>query len=486
MEAVTANERELRRARDRRASASQIDIVNALRQRGQNLLSLSTPQDADLTDTAIDLGLGFVPGPGTALSARDFERARREGDGLGMGLASLGMIPVVGGVARAANKTRRSGKAVQAAAPAIRESLEATIDRLGYNPEEIAARYPMTAPPVLARDKKTGKEFLQKENSAEARAVEKVRKAAQKDIDAGNYTPYFDASQRVYADASQQPLQGRTLTDALPKRQETIDKYAAQFDTPEARNRLVAAFRAGSQDPLAKDWYAMGQLESEFISEFGEKKGREMFKERFADAMSATTGGADPTSNLLMAGYGNFLRQSGVPQPAAAYEFPYPIGGRFASGNMAMYDKVINKGAGLQASKTPKRFNFSANFLGHRDRATIDEQMSGGFQPGLMVPPGDSYGVFEKVVHDLAAQEGVQPANFQDVAWKGLKGVPGKPMIQHVNEAIERTARVTGKKPEDVVRDSLVRGTHPLYGVAGAGLGTAALIGALRGQEEEF
>ena len=77
------------------------------------------------------------------------------------------------------------------------------------------------------------------------------------------------------------------------------------------------------------------------------------------------------------------------------------------------------------------------------------------------------------------------PANFQDVTWKGLKGVPGKPMIQHVNEAIERTARVTGKKPEDVVRDSLVRGTHPLYGIGAAGIGTAALVSALRGQEEE-
>jgi hypothetical protein len=355
---------------------------------------------------------------------------------------------------------------------------------VGYNRAKIAADYPETAPPVLAKDDKTGKEFLKKQNSAEAQAVEKVRKAAQKEIDKGNYTPFFDVNQRFYADASKYPLQGRTVTDALPKKQATIDKYTEQFDTPEARERLTAAFREGSKDPMAKDWYAMGQLEAEFIKEFGAKKGREMFKERFADAMAATTGGADPTSNLLMASYGNFLRQSGVPQPTAAYEFPYPIGGRFASGNMAMYDKVINQGAGLQASKTPKRFDFSANFMGHRDRATIDEQMSGGFQPGLLVPPGDSYGIFEKVVHDLAAKEGVQPANFQDVSWKGLKGVPGKPMIQHINEAIERTARVTGKTPDEVVRDSLVRGTHPLYGLGATGIGTAGAFSGLLGQED--
>ena len=452
------------------------DLIDALRNRARKFVSLDTPKDADLGDMAADIGAGFLPGIGTALSARDFERARREDDMLGMALSSLGAIPVVGGVTRAANKARKGDAVVDA----LRKA-----ENVGYDRAKVARQYPDTAPPVMATDPKTGKEFLQKQNSAEAQAVEKVRKAAQKDIDKGNYTPYFDVEKRFYADATQYPLQGRTVTDALPKKQATIDKYTAEFDTPEARARLTQAFREGSKDPLAKDWYAMGQLEAEFIKEFGEKKGREMFKERFADAMSATTGGADPTANLLMSAYGNFLRQKGVPQPRAAYEFPYPIGGRFASGNMAMYDKVINQGAGLQAAKTPKRFDFSSNFLGHRDRATIDEQMSGGFRPGLLVPPGDSYGVFEKVVHDLAKAEGVQPANFQDVAWKGLKGAPGKPMIQHVNEAIERTARVTGKKPEEVVRDSLVRGTHPLYGIAGTGLTAGALAAALRDQDGE-
>jgi hypothetical protein len=353
---------------------------------------------------------------------------------------------------------------------------------LGYDQAKIAMQYPDVAPPELAIDKKTGKEFLQKQLSDEARAVEKARKAAQKDIDAGKYTPFFDVEKRYYADAAQHPLQGRTVTDALPKKQETIDKYRKQYDTPEARKRLTDAFKKGSQDPLTKDWYAMGQLEAEFIKEYGPEKGRNLFKEAFADAMAATTGGADPTSNMLMGYYGNYLRQQGIPQPTAAYEFPYPTGGRYASGNMAMYDKVINQGKGFQANKTPKRFDFSANFLGHRDRATIDEQMSGGFDPKLVVPPGDSYGVFEAVVHDLAKQQGVQPANFQDVSWAGLKGTKGKPMIQHVNEAIERTARVTGKTPEEVVRDSLVRRTHPLYGVAGTGLTAGALAAAARDQ----
>lgn len=455
--------------------------IEALRNRVQKLLSLDTPQDQDMVDVGADIGAGFVPGLGTVISARDFERARRDDDKLGMGFSAIGMIPVVGGAARGVNKARQGKKATDATVKALRGKKA----DLGYDQEKIASQYPDLAPPVLAKDAKTGKEFLEKQLSDEALAVMAARKAAQKDIDAGNYTPFFRVDDRFYADANQYPLQGRTLTDAMPKKQATIDNFTAKFDTPEIRQRLTDAYKRGAKDPMTKDWYAMGQLEAEFIKEYGPEKGRALFKESFADAMAATTGGADPTANLLMSYYGNFLRQGGQTVPKNAYSMPYPIGGRYASGNMAMYDKVINEGAGLQAAKTPKRFDFSANFLGHRDRATMDEQMMSAFDPKLKAPPGDSYGVVEGVVHKLAKQQGVEPANFQDVTWAGLKGTTGKPMIQHVNEAIERTSRVTGKAPQDVVRDSLVRRTHPLYGVGATGLGAAAIAAALRNQRED-
>lgn len=463
-------------------------VINALRDRARKFASLDSQPDADLGDMAIDIGAGFVPGLGTAQAGRDFERARREGDKLGMGLAGIGMVPVVGGVTKgisALRKAKQGAEAATDAAPSLRQVLEqvaAKSDDVGYDRAKIAKQYPDTAPPVLAKDPKTGKEFLQKQNSAEAMAVEKVRKAAQKDIDKGNYTPYFDVSKREYVDPKNYPLQGATITDALPKKQATIDKWKQEFDTPEVRENLKAAFLRGNKDPLTKDWYATGQLEKQFVKEYGDKLGRSEYKEAFPVAMAATTGGADPTSNLLMSYYGNFLRKGGQEMPKAAYEMPYPIGGRYASGNMDMYDKVINQGAGL-TTDTPKRFNFAADFMGHLDRPTIDEQMSGLYKPGMVVPPGDSYGVMEQVLNDVAKTQGVTPVNFQEVSWAGAKGTAGKPMIQHINEAIERTARVTGKTPEEVVRDSLVRRTHPLYGVGAAGV---AGVGAasMMGQEE--
>lgn len=341
-----------------------------------------------------------------------------------------------------------------------------------YDVEAVGKRYPRTVSPELAIDKKTGKEFLQKVNSSEAEAVSKARKAAQADISEGNFNPYFDPSSRFYVDPMPYNLQGNTLVDAMPKRADTIAKYEAMANEPEALTRLEGAYVRGSENPNASQWYAMGQLEDAFRQQYGDDLGRQLFKARFADAMSATTGGADPTSNLLMANFANFMKEAKTPLPEKSYDLPFPIGGRYASNNIAMYDRLLgDQGVGLTTAN-PKRFNFSGNFLGDTSRATIDEQMSGLFQPGMMIPPGDSYGIYEKALGDLATKYGTAPAEFQDVAWAGgkLAKTPNyrpQPMIQTVNEAIERTARVTGLDPEEVVAAGLVGARRPMYARGG-------------------
>jgi hypothetical protein len=52
---------------------------------------------------------GFHPVLGPALSAKDFEMARREGSLAGMGLASLGMVPLAGGVIKPISKVAKTG-----------------------------------------------------------------------------------------------------------------------------------------------------------------------------------------------------------------------------------------------------------------------------------------------------------------------------------------------------------------------------------------
>ena len=99
----------------------------------------------------------------------------------------------------------------------------------------------------------------------------------------------------------------------------------------------------------------------------------------------------------------------------------------------------------------------------------------GLFDPkGPGSPANNTYGAHEKVVIDLAKKYGVSPREFQEVAWAGAKKAkegakyPGsKPMIQEVNEAIERTARVTGMSPQDVLEKAVIRSEMPLYSTPG-------------------
>ena len=117
------------------------EVINALRDRTRKFVSLDTPKDSDLGDLAIDIGAGFVPVVGTATSARDFERARRENDKLGMALSSLGMIPVVGGVTAGVSKLRKGAKVadkVADASPALREVIEQAVAKADDVPEALA------------------------------------------------------------------------------------------------------------------------------------------------------------------------------------------------------------------------------------------------------------------------------------------------------------------------------------------------------------
>jgi hypothetical protein len=344
-------------------------------------------------------------------------------------------------------------------------------DKVSYDREKLARQYPDLAPPSAAIDKNTGKPFPQKEKSDEAKALEKTLAVTRREMARDGYTPYFNPEERFYVDPAPYNLQGNTLVDSVAKRPDTIEKYEALAQDPAAMDRLRAAYERGSEYPGAKDWYAMGQLEDAFIQEYGPEMGRQMFKERFADSMAATTGGADPTSNLLMAVYGNLTKEAGDNIPVDTYNLPFPIGGRFAKTNTAMFEKLINRGEGLTTAN-PKRFNFSADFLGDTSRATIDEQMSGMFDPKMTAPPKGSYGIYERALGDLAKMYGVPPANFQDVSWAGGKLVKTpnfqpKPMIQIVNDAIERTARVTGQDPEEVVYESMIKAKRPMYAHGG-------------------
>jgi len=403
------------------------------------------------------------------------------------GTAVLSAVPILGRPAGVA--TRKAIKAAtkmpeMTVTPKTKPKAPAIVSRVsgaerrapssaGYSREELAVRYPETAPPVTKIDKRTGKEFLSKSESPEAAALAAERARVAAEMKDEGYTPFFNPEERYYADPTGYQLEGNTL-DIRPAREDTIAKYEAMANDPEAMDRLRQAYALGSEYPGAEKWYAMGQLEDAYKRSLGDDEGRSMFKQRFADAMAATTGGMDPDANLRLAQYMNYQAEQGLPTPIASFELPYPIGGGKygVMPNVAQYEAIINRGAGLSTAN-PKRFNFSSNFLGDVNRATLDEQMmSGGWDPKLQMPPSNTYGIYEGALGRLAKELGVAPAEAQDVMWAGIKlpkdtSYTPKPMIQIVNDLIERTARLTGQSPDEVVEQALVKAKRPMYAEGG-------------------
>ena len=184
--------------------------------------------------------------------------------------------------------------------------------------------------------------------------------------------------------------------------------------------------------------------------------------------MAATTSGNRPTNNLLISQYLEYQRAKGLPMPQGAYEMPPGIGGRRAMPNVASYEKAMEGGgySGLGKDQ-PKMHNFARSFIGDLSRGVMDEQMAAGGLPHdasmqeQMRTTG--YGYLEQPLHIEAQRAGMPVGEAQGIMWHGFKGEAGKPMIQEINDAIERTHRLTGVPRSEIVRQAIIRKQMPLY-----------------------
>jgi hypothetical protein len=83
--------------------------LRAVVDRLRRMVSLDPVKDQDTGEVAADVALGFIPGANLPLVARDFERARRSDDSVGMGLAAVGALPM----GRLASMLRRTPDGVR-------------------------------------------------------------------------------------------------------------------------------------------------------------------------------------------------------------------------------------------------------------------------------------------------------------------------------------------------------------------------------------
>ena len=353
---------------------------------------------------------------------------------------------------------------------------------------ELAERYPLVLPGRPAIDAVTGKEYIAKDLSDEAKAVAQARAIAQKEIKAGNFDPYFPPENRQPVDKGLFPQYDFDTTQLVASRPETFAKYDAIANDPRAEQSLIQMMLKGKEsEETASGWYHMNQLLEKYIEVYGPEIGPDKFRTNFAESMAATTGGMSPTNNFMLAHYGNFNANqtpypSNAPQELSlgAYDMPYPI----AAGKMGLrnnadaFNKMVLGEAGITPDN-PKRFDFAGNFLG-QDRAVMDEQMMGGsfgkIDPKLAgAPPAKMYGHFANKVGEIGQDLGMSPSNAQELGWFGAKAFknPGKditpqPMIDDVNQAIERTHRITGLPHDEIVERGVVKQEIPLYAQGGA------------------
>jgi hypothetical protein len=343
---------------------------------------------------------------------------------------------------------------------------------------QLSERYAEPVPPIWKIDQETGKGYWAKDRGHEALDLKALRSTIQEELDKGNYPPNYDPAARFPADSSYYaPIEDTQNIRMV--RPATQQKYEDLARSPAAEQRILEAFQRGQEQKAnAANWSYVGQYEAEFIKELGPVLGRQEFK-KWADTMAATTAGADPTANFLMAHFARYMAARGVDIPSESYKLPYSVGGRYVGPNMAMFRKMLLDGLGITTAN-PKRYNFANDFLGHYspragddlgprlDGPPIDERISRLFDPKMAAPPPGSYGHFQKALIDLAAKHGVDPQYFRDLVWAGAAGDhPAKSMMQIINEVIERTHRITGMARDEIVRRGLVRAEIPLFGLGG-------------------
>jgi hypothetical protein len=69
------------------------------------------------------------------------------------------------------------------------------------------------------------------------------------------------------------------------------------------------------------------------------------------------------------------MGKQGTPLAERSYNLPFPIGGRYAKGNIAQAQKYLDEGqTGFNAVNNPKRYDFSSAYLGNKNAGTMSDR----------------------------------------------------------------------------------------------------------------
>lgn len=315
----------------------------------------------------------------------------------------------------------------------------------------------------------------------------------------------------------------------VPQKKEIPDELKI-FKTKEQQEKLIDWFDEGVKTGgLA--WYNTNPLRKYAISEFGNKKGLELY-DRFLRYVGATSPNTNPMSNIKQASYYNYLDQQGVPivddlltgnlkipkgygrmslsgikntlaSAGAGTKGPVLVGGKDIK-----LDRIPLYGhnyTGTFPATAPKVGRFYENLKGNIEQmATLDA----GAMRAIAGKKGgkgkkaenlresaskEIYDQMEVAFNKFATQLGVTPAQAQASIWSGsapYTGVGkstgdlplGATFMEMLMEKVSQTARITGQSPKDVL-SGLLSGNQYLKGIIAPFAVTGGLSGLLSEQE---
>lgn len=497
--------------------------INALRDRARKFVALDTPEDADLGDLAIDIGAGFVPVVGTATAGRDFERARRERDMLGMGLSSLGMLPVVGGVTAGVNKLRKGAKAAE---PALADVLRVAANQADVSePVKKATVTALRSPKV----KQTVDNAQRVAFPGIYKRPDEIAREASEMVAPEN--PMLKQLFGVTRDDLYQISKGRqgNINPVLPGATAKPKGSAAAEGVMNRRNenRILNTLGEAEQHPeLYKGmvgWYVMDPAFQRLKALVGEEEAIKRYSQ-----FNALSGMASPGSDVLtefnrgsaanwLANEGrfdDFVKYAGMPADARAGQFPadmmavmghpyhktaqaQPMQKYLAKGEVDMKSPKVPMY--IQASGVPETGFQTAMPVGdaHWSRAVGlgDTRTNQAYGASVSTPEMSQLGPWWR--DRIASKVGLESVPAQALAWgtfarqTGVDTPVGAPKLELLAQQIEKAARREGVPPE-VMRDRVLLGkAHAGYvspamaATLAAGAGGAATVAALRNKKKE-
>jgi len=298
------------------------------------------------------------------------------------------------------------------------------------------------------------------------------------------------------------------------------------MNNPEVYDKFMQGMERGLP---VKDWYETGPLEKSFTEEFGADTGRDRFNQ-FIDAVAATSPRSDVGTNVRNASYyygkaQPFPGRNSVPSISdLPPKNPKPYGHLAQNLHRMNAEKMVFPGgAGLDFKANAKPISFAANLKGDPNPVTVDTHafrapniLSGdprflersfmnekgatprNIQDELAMgeltmedaqkrgalwaskPLPTEYAAYEDLYRRGANDLGITPREAQAASWvghgpmTGLESAP-KSFMDFMEERILKTARERNMDPKDVWKKA-VRGSMPLLGGAGAGVGLGASI----------